>query len=262
MLFKEKGWVDPNLSKYHEENVKLAREYSKQVFKEFGGFVKAIVLFGSLSKNTLSPGSDIDLLTVVDDTAVEITKEVLDAYEIINQRIILDVSPKLHVNTVTLTGFWDYARQGDPVMYNILRDGVVLIDSNFVIPMQKMLLQGRVRPSPEAVYNYVLFAPQAVNNANLKLLQAYVDLYWCAADITQAYLMSKGEVPPSPEHFLDLMSKYKVFSKQDKELFKTLYTYSRDISHRKKNYVSGVEFEGLRKNTIKYFEKIKKEIGI
>ena len=262
MIFRAGDWVNPNLEGYHKENVDLAQKYAKAVFKEFGEFVKAVVLFGSLTKDTLSPGSDIDVLTVIDDTFMTLTQEVLDSYEIINQRIILDISPKLHIHTVSLTSFWDFVREGDPVMMNILRDGVALVDSNFILPIQKMLYQGRIKPSQEAVYNYVKMAPQAVFNANLRILQGVVDLYWCVVDVTHALLMKNGELPTSPEHVQDLMNKYKIFSRQDKKLFNELYYLSRDIIHRKKNYITGKQFDFLRKKTIAFYEKIKKEIGL
>lgn len=262
MLFKESGWESPNLKRYHEDNLKLARAYSGSVFKEFGDFVKAVVLFGSLTKDTSVRGGDVDVLVVIDDTLISLSQEVLDSFELINQRLILEVSPNLHVHAVSLTAFWDYVRNGDPVMVNILRDGVVLVDSNFVTPMQKMLFQGRIRPSHEAVYNYARMAPSSVLSANVKLLGAVVDLYWAVMDITHAFLMYHGELPPSPEHVLDLMGKYKVFSGDDKKLFSELYSSMKDIVHRKKSSVSGREFDDLRRRTVNYYNKLKKEIGL
>ena len=75
----------------------------------------------------------------------------------IGERIYTDPiesSEKLHITTLKFTSFWEYIRAGDPVGVNILREGMALIDSGFFEPMQQLLIQGKMRPSPEAVWVY------------------------------------------------------------------------------------------------------------
>ncbi len=262
MKFIEKNWETFNIEYYHEENIKLARQFSKKLYEEFNEFVKVAVLFGSLTKETMNPQSDIDILTIIDDVKMELTQEILDAYQIITEKIIIDTSNRLHIHTIALTSFWEFVRNGDPVIINILRDGVALIDHGFFSPMQRMLFQGRIRPSIESIHNYVSMAPKALFNANLKILQAVVDIYWAAIDITHAYLMKQGELPISPEHVSEHMKKYKAFKKQDIDLVKNLYELTKQVIYRKKNIISGQEFDRLRKQTEEYYERIRKEIGM
>jgi len=261
MKFIEKGWENPNIKTYADKDIKTAREFVTKLYNEFGDFIKCAVLFGSLSKKESSAESDIDLLVVIDDVLMQVTEELLDTYRIINERIIMDVSPRLHIHTIRLTSYWEFIRNGDPVMINILRDGIALVDSGFFEPFQRMLFQGRIRPSLEAVYNYAEMAPRALFNANLKMLQAIIDLYWAAIDITHAYLMKFGELPSSPRHLPNLMKKYKAFSKRDIELVEYLYNLTKNIIHRKRNVVSAKEFDKLKKDVEKYYEKIRGKIG-
>ncbi len=262
MKFREKGWENKNIYYYNEKNLEIARAYAKSVYQEFGEFIKAIIIFGSLTKNTQNPESDVDILCIIDDVTIDLTSEVLDSFQIINEKIILNTSQKLHVHTISLTSYWEFIRSGDPVMMNILRDGVALIDTGFITPIQRMLFQGRIRPSMEAVYNYVGMAPKALFNAHMKLLQAVVDLYWAAMDITHAYLMKEGEMPVSPDHLPELMRKYAVFKKEDITLVQQLYTLTKDILQRRKNVIRGIEYDLLKKKVEKYYEKLRNKIDI
>ncbi|PIO00298.1 hypothetical protein COT72_01170 [archaeon CG10_big_fil_rev_8_21_14_0_10_43_11] len=262
MEFRQEGFETPNLEYYHAQNLAIAREFAKKLHQEFGEFLQVAVLFGSTTKETMGAESDVDILTVIDDVRMNLSQELLDAYQIITEKIIVEVSNRLHVHTIALTSFWEFTRNGDPVIINILRDGVALIDHGFFNPMQRMLFQGRIRPSGESIHNYASMAPKALFNANLKMLQAVIDLYWGAIDITHAYLMKQGEIPLSPEHVVKPMSKYKAFKKEDRELVAYLYELTKNILYRKKNVISGKEFDMLKKRTEDYYERIKKELGI
>lgn len=262
MIFKEHSVEGFNKEQYNQELVRIAREYTRKLFKEVSSFVKAVVIFGSLTKNTLNPDSDIDLLVVIDDTYMELTPEILDAFRLINERIILDTSDKLHVHTLTLSNYWNYVRNGDPVMINILRDGYSLLDTGIFLPLQKLLYQGEIKPTPEAVYNYAKSSAFAILTSDKRVLEGLIDLYWSAINITHAFLMSKGELPHSPEVLENTMKKYKTFSKDDIKLLKELYKLYKDITSNKKSLPDFKEFEKLRQRTIKYHNKIRKELGI
>lgn len=262
MKFKETEWHNPNTADYHEKNLETAREYAKQLNREFGEFAKVAVLFGSLSKNTTTENSDIDILVVIDDVRMELTQEVLDAFQIINEKMIIDVSERLHIHTITLTSFWEFIKNGDPVIINILRDGIALIDYGFFNPLQRMLYQGRIRPTIETIHNYSAMAPRSIFNADMKVLQAVIDLYWAVIDITHAYIMKMGELPISPEHVSEYMKKYKAFSKEDMAFVQSLYDLTKNILYRRRNVITGKEYDILRVKTEKYYEKIKNKLGI
>ena len=83
--------------------------------KEFGDFLKAIVLFGSTAKRTPGRHGDVDILVVVDDVTITPTQELVEAYRIIVEKLVTDVSTRLHVTTVKLSTFWEYIRAGDPI---------------------------------------------------------------------------------------------------------------------------------------------------
>ena len=190
----------------HEEKRKLigrsydiAYRFSTELYKKFPGVIKSVVLFGSVAKKTIDRESDVDILVVFDDTSLEPRRNFIDWYNIEISKIIQRVDSKLHVNTVTLSTFWENVKTGEPVAINVLRYGVALIDTGFFEPLQIMLRQGRIRPTPESVWNYFVRAPESIHNANWHILKALSDLYWAVIDSAHAVLMNVGEIPPAPE---------------------------------------------------------------
>src|SRR3989344_7783123 len=196
-----------NISRYQKEDLELARQFAGLMWKEFGNFIRGLILFGSSVKNPTSK-RDLDILIIVDDVRFKFTRPLVETYRIITARKISDVAPeKLHVQSMKFTSFWEYLRAGDPVALNILRHGVALIDTGFFDPLQVLLDQGRIRPSDEAVWTYFTMAPAALSRSKSNILNASIDLYWAAIDSAHAALMCNNEIPPSPEHVADMLEK-------------------------------------------------------
>ncbi|MFW6014591.1 MAG: nucleotidyltransferase domain-containing protein, partial [Candidatus Nanoarchaeia archaeon] len=139
---KKEDITEKQKDKYQQTEIDLAYKFASEVHKEFGHFIKAIVLFGSRAKKEESEDGDIDILLVVDDVSYSMSGEVVETYRIIVENLILKISKKIHVTTLKFTSFWDYIRVGDPVGLNMLRDGVALIDTGFFTPMQYLLFSG------------------------------------------------------------------------------------------------------------------------
>ena len=109
---------------------------------------------------------DIDILIVFDDVSVNLTPEIVSTYRIIIEKVISEVSTRLHVTTIKLTTYWEYVRAGDPIGMNILRDGVALLDTGFFDPLHALLVRGRIRPSPESVWTYLRELPEPYTTRN------------------------------------------------------------------------------------------------
>ena len=196
-----------NLEKYFKEDVDVSYRFANELYKELGSVLRAVVIFGSTARHARKPDGDIDLMIILDDLLMNMTQEVIEAYRIIVQKLIVKNSTKIHVTTLRFTAFWDYIRNGDPVSINILRDGVAIIDSGFFDPLQALLKKGRIRPTQESIWSYYARAPNTLHNSKWHILQASMDLYWAVIDSAHSALMKVGEIPPTPEHVADLMEK-------------------------------------------------------
>lgn len=235
---------------YAEQDLDTARKFSERLYKEFGEFVKAIVLFGSAAKKE-KKASDIDLLVILDDVRVNMNEELTQTYRIILQKVVSDTEPeRLHIQTMKFTSFWEYVRAGDPVAINILRYGLALIDTNFFDPLQALLDQGRIRPSEEAIATYFAMAPASMHRAKQHLLSAGVDLYWATIDSAHAVLMYNGNIPPSPDHVAEIMEKTLVkdkrISKKSVDTMRDMYNLFKDITHRKRLELTGKEYDAYK----------------
>jgi predicted nucleotidyltransferase len=255
MEFKVRQRRHPNVPRYPSSDYQLAERFSIILKKELGDFVKAIVLFGSAARaaeHREKPEKslhehDIDVLAIINDLTMVLSPEVVQAYRVITENTAAKVSKRLHITTMKLTSYWEYARNGDPIAINMLRDGVPLQDVGIFEPMQMLLFQGRIRPTKESVWNYYARAPATIANANWHVLQASLDLYWAVVDAAHAALMKMGEVPPSPGHVADMINQKLVkpghVAKRYADIMKFFYGLSKQITHREIRDIPGKKFD-------------------
>jgi hypothetical protein len=244
-----------------QDEEQLARTFVDAVRKDLGDFLCAAALFGSCATNHATKLSDIDVLLIIDDVANVVTQELTESYQLVVRGNATKTSPRLHVNTLKLSSFWEYCREGDPVIVNMLRDGHVLLDRGFFAPAQLLLQQGRIRPSKEAVWTYYARAGTTMRSARKHILSACVDLYWAAMDASHAALMSVGEVPPSPEHVPDLLERKlvsrKLLASHYPKLMGELYHLQKAIAHREVKEISGEQYEGYWKETLRLVDALR-----
>ena len=262
MQFKiEKKEPRPLPSGFPEENFNIARVFAKKVYGELGEFVRGIVLFGSVVQNAKT-AHDIDILIIVDDVKMILTKEIVQTYRVILNKIIINVDRnRLHVQSLKFTTFWEYVRAGDPVAINILRYGVALVDTGFFDPLQLLLDMGRIRPSKESVYTYYSMSPASLLRAKQHMLSATVDLYWSVIDGSHAALMKYGEIPPTPDHVADLMEKTlikdKLISRKAADTMREFYILFKKVVNREIKDISGKEYDYYKQKAEHYMNEIK-----
>jgi len=254
----------PNLERYYKEDIETAYRFANETYKELGSLIRAVVLFGSAARKTKGPGGDIDILVIIDDVAINMSPEVIEAYRLIVQRAIVKVSTNLHITTMRFTSFWEYMRNGDPIAINLLRDGVALIDSGFFDPMQLLLKKGRVRPTQESIWTYYTRAPNTLHNSKWHLLQGVIDLYWAVIDAAHAALMKVGEIPPTPEHVADLMEqklvKRKLLEHKYVASMKNFYRLMKMVTHREIVEIKGEEFDRYYKEAEEFVQRMRRII--
>jgi predicted nucleotidyltransferase/uncharacterized protein (UPF0332 family) len=263
MEFEVEKKVD-SITNYNQETLDIAYNFTKGLMKEFETFIKAVVLFGSAARKD-EKQDDIDIFVIVDDVSIVISLEIAEAYRIIVEKLIASNSRRLHITTLKFTSFWEYVRAGDPVGINILRDGHPIIDSGFFTPLQALLVQGRIRPSPESIWTYFTRAPKTLHNSRWHVMQASVDLYWAVIDSAHAALMKLGEVPPSPAHVSEMLYekmvkpghlKSKYVGTMDK-----FYKLAKQVTHREIQDITGKEYEEYYKEASEFVDVMKEFIN-
>jgi predicted nucleotidyltransferase len=181
----------------------IAMDFAVKAYKLFDKMVKSIVLFGSAVKQNAVAGSDIDIVILIDDVSIKWDEELILWYRESLDKLLRE-SPyqkNLHINTIKLSTWWEDLMIGDPVVLNILRYGESLIDfGGFFLPLKYLLLKGKIKPTPEAIYNCLERAPTHLARSRLSELGAIEGLYWTMVDSSHAALIAEKITPASPEH--------------------------------------------------------------
>ncbi len=262
--------------KHSDDDRTTAYAFAAKLYRELGKLCRAIVLFGSVAERDprdlhdphrdhnhgpVTPAGDIDILVVLDDVGVVLTDELITGYRVIGEQCARDVGGRIHITTVTFTTFWEYARVADPVMVNVLRTGLPLIDTGFFEPMQILLRQGRIRPTEESVWVYYLRAPQSLASSQGRLQQAVLDLYWACIDAAHAAVMAAGEVPTSPRHAADLLRSLYVerglLEEQYAQTLEHFYQLGKDVMHRRVGAISAEYYDQLYAQAKAFVDRIR-----
>ena len=249
----------------------IAMDFAEKVQKKFDRLVKASVLFGSQtdSKGGAKADSDIDIILIVDDAAVNWDLELVAWYReelgilISNQKY----AKELHINTVKLTTWWQDMLHGDPVVLNILRYGEALIDyGGFFNPLKALLLNGKVRSTPEAVYAALQRVPNHISRSIASELSAIEGAYWAMVDSAHAALITAGKMPPSPDHIPGLLKETFVDTGMLKmkyiKAMRELYLLHKAIVHRRISNIKGSEIDEWQKMAEEFLIEITKIIDI
>lgn len=251
----------PNLEKYDRNDVDISYRFANEVYKEMGGLIRGVIIFGSAARKNTTAKSDIDILVIIDDLMISLSPEVVEAYRVIINKTIVKVSTRLHITTLRFTSFWEYIRNGDPVGINILRDGVALIDSGFFEPLQSLLKKGKIRPTSESIWTYYVRAPNTLHNSKWHILQATLDLYWAVIDAAHAALMKHGEIPPTPEHVADLLEeklvKKKLLEHKYVAIMRHFYKVMKMIVHREIKEIKGEDYDNYFKAAEEFVNRMR-----
>ncbi len=234
----------------------IAMDFATKVYQKFDKIVKSIVLFGSSIKQNSTSTSDVDIIIVIDDAAIQWDQELIAWYrEELGKLIAVNPYKKeLHITTVRITTWWDDMMKGDPVIINVLRYGEALIDfGGFFNPLKILLEQGRIKPTPEAIYTALQRAPDHFRRSKIAELNTIEGLFWAMVDSAQAALMSNHIMPPSPEHIPILLKETFVDIKKLKMdyviWYRDLYVFHRKIIHGEVRDVKGSEVDEWQKRT-------------
>lgn len=247
----------------------IAMDFATKVHKRFDKLLKASVLFGSQATGESTESSDIDIILIVDDAAVEWDLELVAWYREELGKLIASqkYAAELHVNTVRLTTWWEDMVNGDPVVINILRYGQALIDyAGFFNPLKALLLKGKVRSTPEAVNAALQRAPHHIARSKIAEMSAIEGAYWAVIDAAQAALMTAGKVPPSPVHIPELLKETFVDAGMLKmgyvKSMNKLITLHKAIAHQQIANMKGAEIDAWQDFAQKFLMEMTRIIDI
>ena len=252
---KSKDKIDtkkyPTLKLRRERDI--AMDFATKVFKKFDKIIKSVVLFGSTVKNTNVTGSDIDIIIIIDDVTINWDQELIAWYREELDKILRrnPYRQELHINTVKLSTWWEDLMRGDPVVINILRYGESMIDlAGFFNPLKYLLIKGKIKSTPEAIYSALQRAPVHLARSKLAELSAVEGIYWSMVDSAHAALIAANVPPASPEHVpVDLKQTFvdnKMLKMKYVIWYRDILMIHKKIGHGEIKDLKGVEIDNLQ----------------
>ncbi len=217
-----------------EEIFKKVVKFTNAARMEYGNIIKSVLIFGSAARGTMKRGSDADVWVVLDDTA---TKSTADLNKINTHLYLIAHGLKdLHIQTTTLTEFWQWMKLGSPELVNFLRYSLPIYDTGFIKPVKQMLEMGLIPPSEEAIKLKARTAKTRLKKVKLDLKSMVFDLRYTALDICQAVAMHYYKKQPDAKDMPKILNKLVKDKKLERvyvKKFKQLNKLWKDIDHEK-----------------------------
>lgn len=243
----------------------IAMDFAIRTYKKFDKVIKSVVLFGSVAKQETVAGSDIDIVIILDDVSIKWDQELIAWYREELDRLIRTnpYNRSLHINTVKLSTWWEDLIRGDPVVINMIRYGEAMLDTGgFFNPLKYLLLEGKIKPSPEAIYVSLQRAPIHLARSKTAILNSIEGLYWAMVDSAHAALIAINVLPPSPEHLaVDLrdnfVSKGKLKIKYV-QWYRDLLNLHKQVSHGKIRDIKGADIDVWQDRSREFVEVMTK----
>ncbi|MHA1859916.1 MAG: nucleotidyltransferase family protein [Candidatus Asgardarchaeia archaeon] len=227
-----------DLKEVNEESLKKTGKFSKvvefttKIKKMHGDIIKSVLIFGSAATGEMKKTSDIDVWVVIDDTT---TKSSEDFERIRTQIQLFSTQMKeLHIQVNGLTEFWAWMRRGSPELFNYLRVGLVIYDTGFIKPVQRMLKMGLLPPSNETVALKAKSADTLIKRVELTIKTMVFDLRYAATDACQSVVMYYFKATPDPKSMAKQLQKLVDEGKLEKEYiekYEELNKLWKDLDH-------------------------------
>jgi hypothetical protein len=168
---------------------------------------------------------------------------------------------ELHINTVKLTTWWEDILRGDPTVINILRYGEPVLDlGGFFAPLKSLLIQGKIRGTPEAIYSCLERAPRHIARSKMAEVGAVEGIYWSMIDSAHAALISVGVLPASPEYISMDLKTYFVdkgrIKQKHLDAFREVLTLYKRIEHNEVSDLKGVVLDDLQQKAEEFLSEM------
>lgn len=249
-----------------KKDAEAIEKYVASVVEKFGKYIKSMVIWGSKkTKVKTRKTSDIDIAIIVDDTDVRrMTRGELK--EKLFQRLLemgYPISKKIHPQPYLLTEFWQYIMEGNPVLYNVLRDGIIVFDTGFFMPVQMLMKMGNIKPSKECIDKHIYVAEELLKlSDNTMLTKMTYDLEQAVVSSAQAVLMELGYRPPAPNEvgtFVKevMVDKEKLVDQRYADIASAVVKNYKDIEHKEKKTFTGAEWDKFYKDVIDFVKKMR-----
>ncbi len=245
-----------------KKRIEILKRFTQEVLKKHGPLVRSIVLFGSTARGTERGESDIDVFLILDDTRQRLTPSMRDKIEWEIEDIAKACSKHLSVQQpYTLTEFWRLVREGHPIVFNFIREGIPVYDKDIFLPIKRLLQMGEIRPSKEAVEKFIDRGPQRIKRVeDAKMYMIVEDLYYAMLESAQAVLMFLGKTPPrpidAPEELRKTLLPMKLLEDKYIKDLEGILLIRKEVEHKRIKSITGLQLDKWIKTAEVFVKKM------
>jgi len=249
-----------------ETRLKSSEEFKNKILDMFKGYIKAVVVWGSITRGDYTGKSDVDIYIIFDDTKMPLKKfdEIREKINNDIYKVASSIDPRLHPQPIlALTEFIKGIRHSHPLFFNIIREGYAIYDTGFFIPMRKLLEWGEFPVTPEAAHMRMESVPRRISRVkNVKLYIIAEDLYYAMMDAAQAILMYVGFGPPPPKVIAKEIRKHLVepglLEEEYAQMLEDVINFRKKVEYKEIKDISGKEVDEWIEKTDKYVNRFEK----
>ncbi|MBW2967384.1 hypothetical protein KY362_02760 [Candidatus Woesearchaeota archaeon] len=233
-----------NVKSMTEQRYSQVGDFAKKLVKEHGALIASLVV-----NRPEEARSDIRLAIIIDDlNQIILTPKAMEIRMAAEEMAYRTTLP-LKCETLLASDFWNRFRARDAQVRDLARFGLVVHDNGFLLPIQDLLVTGKIRPSKESVDIYYVKAERAMKSANDHVKRAVVDLYWAVTDAAHAAVMLAGITPPSPAELSGILKSEFVarnlIHRRCVEVYDRVFDAAKKVMHRQVFDMSGRDFDSF-----------------
>src|SRR3989344_2306834 len=224
-----------------EERIEILKKFTKEALKKYGSLIRSI-----------------DVFVIVDDTRQRISPAMRDSIEDNLVDIGYKINKQLSLQQpYLLTEFWAMVREGHPIIFNFIREGIPVYDKDIFLPIKRLLQMGEIKPSKEAVEKYIERGPKRIKRVEeTKMYLVVEDLYYGMLESAQAVLMFLGKNPPrpgdAPNALRSTLVKMGLMKEEEVKWMEDIIHVRKEVEHRRINEMSGKDLDMWIDNANKF----------
>ncbi len=178
-------------------NPKKTKSLIDKLTKKYPTIIKSIWMTSSSDE-----GKEDTIILLLDDTN-QVDSITTNEIKLEAQKFAKSMGMKGETDLIfyKLSDYWELIRHGSPVTFTEIRDGVPLYDpSGFFLPLKKLLLEGRVPGTKEAMKSLIQQSPlRLLRIERVHTISIMDALSSAVVDAAQAPLLCIGVSPPAPK---------------------------------------------------------------
>jgi len=241
----ERGEKGMDTKKPGHRQLVAVKRWADHVLGRYKDIIKAMWL---ITPEEFERATDLTVILLLNDvqqidhiTRRDVETSAMEAEEIVKEHDGI----RIHASFYMLSDYWDMIRHGSPVTFSEIRHGLPVYDpGGFFVPLKKLLEEGKIPCTKEAVRHLIAKAPLRVKRVRyLFKVRILEHVYAAVVDAAQAALIVQGVAPPAPKQVPEAVKMHLVerglLEPEYERYCREIIRYWKDVEHGNVSEVPG-----------------------